>query len=138
MFGLLHEHQNPLFWGLGAGSSPVFKIICENLADYQPLTQSEDDCTIEEMCLSYADAANAKFSAAEFLPILSGTQLPHFLSADASDVDWDSIMLYSSLVGGKGSGSNRAHVLLKANDEMIPANLEPSEQDVAGLIELYS
>lgn len=139
MFGLLHEHQNPLFWGT-AGSGAVFKLNCENLADYSSKTRFKSDNKKKEMCSNYQAAADAKFSAADILPILSGTQSEHALSADENDVDWQSIMLYSSAVGGKGKGSDRAHVLVKADGSEIPTrpNMRPSKKDVEGLVAIYS
>lgn len=140
MFGLLHEHQNPMFWGentLSGGAA--FKINCENLADYEKIMKKKGKGQMETLCSEYSEAAAADFTAYDFLPIHAGYQAKSSLM-DSSEVDWDSIMLYASQVGGKGSGSSRKEVLMRVDGETtksIMPNLSPSSQDVEGLIEIY-
>lgn len=138
MFGLVHEHQNPWFWGQNGDA--VFKLNCENLADYAAARKKHGKDAMDRLCSEYSEAARAEFSAYDFLPIQKGTKGKDMLMSP-SDVDWDSIMLYSSQVGGKGSGPTRAEVLMRVDGtrtQPIPPNLRPSLQDVEGLIEIYS
>lgn len=140
MFGLLHEHQNPWFWGQNSASSPsAFKFNCKHLEDYAAALKKYGDCAMEGLCSEYSLAANAHFSASDFLPLHFGTQAKGGIM-DPSDVDWKSIMLYPSRVGGKGPGSSRAMVLMRVDGETekeILPNHTPSTQDVDGLKAIY-
>lgn len=138
MFGLVHEHQNPAFWG--HNSDAVFKINCENLVDYAAVKKKYGASAMDDLCREYSVAARISFSAYDFLPIHQGARGKDMLMR-SSDVGWDSIMMYSSQVGGKGSGSKRAEVLMRVDGQKtrsIPPNLRPSTQDVEGLIDIYS
>ncbi|KAI9039204.1 uncharacterized protein KD926_009838 [Aspergillus affinis] len=144
MFGLLHEHQDGMYWGLGVGE-PVFDFHCENLKDYEEKTKGKTKEQIDGdngICKSREEAAKAGFSAAEYLPFMGNTRSPHSLSAGHDDVDWDSIMLYPSGAGGKESTQTtdkRAPVLLKKKGkELIQPNKKPSAKDVQALKDLYN
>ncbi|PLB44991.1 hypothetical protein P170DRAFT_429707 [Aspergillus steynii IBT 23096] len=151
MFGLLHEHQDAVYWGSGLeGDEPVFEFNCKNLKDYEDKTRGKSKDEIEGVdgiCKSREAAASAGFSAAEYLPIRGNTVSPHKLSAGSEDVDWDSIMLYPSGAGGKQStetSDNRAPVLLrrtklnKDDDRLIQPVVRPSKKDVDALKKLYN
>ncbi|DAA74180.1 TPA_exp: Uncharacterized protein A8136_3678 [Trichophyton benhamiae CBS 112371] len=145
VFGLLHEHQIPAFWGTPGHSESLFKFNCENLQDYQKVTKGLSASEIEKACTDRATAIKLRFSASEYLPIRSTImrtpRVPAVPTAD--DVDWDSIMIYPSGSGAAspdGTGPEndlRKSVLLKANGDKIKPNLAPSDQDVNALITLY-
>ncbi|KAK1142403.1 hypothetical protein N8T08_007955 [Aspergillus melleus] len=143
MFGLLHEHQDSMFWGTGL-SEPVFTFNCENLKDYDEKTKGKTQEQINGangICKSREEAAKAGFSAAEFLPFMGNTHSPHSLAAGPDDVDWDSIMLYPSGAGGKASTQTRDHrapvLLKKKGNEEIKPKTKPSAKDVKVLKGLY-
>ncbi|KAH8433910.1 uncharacterized protein LDX57_011546 [Aspergillus melleus] len=139
MFGLLHEHQDSMFWGTGI-SEPVFTFNCQDLKDHDEKTKGKTGEQINGangICESREEAAKAGFSAVEFLPLMGSTAL----AAGPEDVDWDSIMLYASGAGGQASTQTRdrrAPALLKkkGNEETKPKT-KPSAKDVQALKNLY-
>ena len=143
VWGLLHEHQNPVFWTSPYSTGSLenqFQFNCHNLLDWDEVSNRVTDPQVRiDMCQSRSVAAENKFTAAEFLPI-NGARGPN-PGALGTDVDWSSIMLYPSGSGGVGAASpgndGRAHVLLKEDGSVIPPNLNPSVADVQGLIDLY-
>lgn len=77
----------------------MFEFDCKNLKDHQDRTRSNAEAEIngdDGICKSREAAANAKFSVAEYLLSRRNIRLPCALAADHGDVDWESIMLYSS------------------------------------------
>jgi hypothetical protein len=135
-FGLLHEHQRPDVWGVeygGTGQVDQFIFNCENLADYQSKVASLGENSQTTVC-HYRGAASAiGFSAVEILPILGASAGIY----DAGNVDFDSIMMYGSIVGGTGAGDNRAVVYTRGNGDQIPFNPQPSLMDVTNLNAMY-
>lgn len=146
-WGMLHEHQNPAFWGQpysNVGTS-VFRLNCQNLKDWQEVSGRLTDPADQTLsCRDMAFAQEQKFSASEFLPMTgSGTFSEPILAADDSDVDWKSIMLYPSGAGGRGlagpGNDQRLSVYVKASDgSSISINKQPSIRDVEGLMKIYA
>ncbi|KAK4207646.1 hypothetical protein QBC37DRAFT_379886 [Rhypophila decipiens] len=166
VWGLLHEHQNPWYWARSETHWAPFTIHkpgsfnCENLADYEAGMQRARAAGInppEKICQDQRDAARAEFTASDYLPYPLGE---HYSQADdEDDIDWDSIMLYPSTGGGRGTAGppiihpdnpnpdywendHRAEVLLGrqrrgAGFERFGANLVPSDEDVDTLQLLY-
>ncbi|KZL71574.1 hypothetical protein CI238_12142 [Colletotrichum incanum] len=159
-WGLTHEHQNPYFWAppLGYGSfanSPFNEdtFNCEALKDYEEIhrkVQVDAPSEVWLLCSNRRVASRHGFSAAEFLPILEDMQFEvtdH--NAGYGGVDWDSLMIYPSGAGGKGSAAppaagqdqdandHRENVLLRKDGQKIKAHFEPSDRDVQGIRKLY-
>ncbi|PWY82994.1 hypothetical protein BO70DRAFT_352593 [Aspergillus heteromorphus CBS 117.55] len=135
LFGLHHEHQTPSFWNPNTRDSRQFDFWCEYLADFEKKTKQ---LTYEErwgtvgICQDRTAAILSGFSAANFLPLEANT---YFTDAQWwSTPDWNSIMIYSSYVGGAPD----RQVLQKANGGIINTNYVPSAKDVAGLKFLYT
>lgn len=161
-WGLYHEHQNPKFWaGVdGADGGKVFGPNnpggwnCKNLKDYN--TAVRDGLKVqtggggsllmgvEKLCENYQAAINAKFTAADYLP-MRGVGTAHSAGHGNNDVDWKSIMIYPSGAGGKEEGSgkvtpsndHRAPILMQPGGTRIPINLVPSTLDIAAMNALY-
>ncbi|KFY36961.1 hypothetical protein V494_04918 [Pseudogymnoascus sp. VKM F-4513 (FW-928)] len=146
--GLFHEHQNPAFWrdvndaDRGTDFGPN-NFNCQNLNDYDeaqrkfqikyPLSEMADT-----LCISRTRSNEFDFSASDFLPLQSEMGKAH----EDGGVDWDSIMIYNSGVGGRIDPSipgddKRLPVLLKNDGSRIQINNAPSTQDIAGVSELY-
>lgn len=144
VWGLLHEHQNPAFWGIpyGAGQQ-LFDFNCENLKDYAEKSAGLSAEDRVRLCQERAFAAEKKFSAAEYLPI-NNVRKPTRAVAKDSDIDLQSIMLYPSGAGGAGTATSadndqRAPILLLASDgSRLPINTRPSLKDVEAIQLLYS
>lgn len=132
--GLLHEHQKLSAWKPASGN-PLVTFDCTALRDYDSV-KAANPTQINNLCSSQAQAAALTpqaFSAAQFLPITAG-------GLDADDTfDWDSIMLYSSPVGGKIVNGVTQNVLTHADNARspIPANTKPSAADGARVQALY-
>jgi hypothetical protein len=145
-WGMLHEHQNAVFWSAPyAGSqSQIFRFNCEALKDYQQFMDKTPDANERRLlCVDRGFAEEKQFSAAEYLPILGGPRGPIIAIASDDDVDWDSIMLYPSGAGGTGPASpdndQRANVLVRASDGLVvKRNLRPTTRDVTALKDLYA
>lgn len=151
VWGLVHEHQNPAFWpkryqnnyqfdgkvfGEEFGSFDCKAIIgyaeaeARARAEPNPFTGSAD-LEAASICDDFWQAVKYDFTGAQFLP------WPNVVSEDmtsmaqtADNVDWDSIMLYSSLHGGD-------MVLTKPGGDLIIPLGKPSELDVQGIQKLY-
>jgi len=145
-WGMLHEHQNAVFWKspYTGGQSQLFTFNCNALKDYQDVMAKTPDAAERELlCTNQKFASSKRFSAAEYFPILSPTRGPLIAIAQDDDVDWDSIMLYPSGAGGTGTASpdsdQRANVLVRASDgSVIGKNKRPTNRDVAALMDLYA
>ncbi|KAM5473834.1 hypothetical protein MferCBS49748_000800 [Microsporum ferrugineum] len=151
VWGLYHEHQNQAYWGspYSASGGSVFgmnNFHCENLNDYEATVARVTNAypawqvgnIVRDFCRFRANAEDVRFSASDYLPWVN-TQV---LADSNTNVDWDSIMIYPSGAGGKGSASpgndQRMAVLTKPNGDLIPINLKPSARDIAALKKLYS
>lgn len=161
-WGLYHEHQNPKFWA-GVDSAENGEVFgpnnpggwnCVNLKDYasrvtglvvQTGGGGSRNWGPERLCSNWNAAAQAQFSASDYLPIPRvGTS--HSAGHSNNDVDWQSIMIYPSGAGGieRGTGpvtpenDHRAPILLQPDGRRIPINLFPSALDVAALNAMYS
>ncbi|RAK94812.1 uncharacterized protein BO80DRAFT_450765 [Aspergillus ibericus CBS 121593] len=136
-FGLLHEHQNPSFWGPDS-SDMVFRFNCDNLRDFEEVTKDLDAEQVwgkGGVCKDREAASNIGFSALNFLPEkVSEVYSPHPYAGHPGLVDWDSIMLYSPLTGSKHA---KQPVLTKWDYSTWHENLTPSRKDVAGLKFIY-
>lgn len=145
-----HDHQNEAFWGAPYSQSGgkffgEHNFNCENLKDYDSFRAKlsgtyppyDVERIMKEVCTSRAKAIEYRFSAGDYLPIVDEP----VLASKKDEPDWESIMIYPSGTGGKGSASpgndNRAPILLKPNGDRIPINLAPSPRDVSGLTKLY-
>ncbi|KFY05479.1 hypothetical protein V492_08508 [Pseudogymnoascus sp. VKM F-4246] len=144
--GLFHEHQNPAFWSnvnaAKGGSGSEFDgntFNCANLNDYErtEIVADRDMVLMSQLCRNRGMSSDYGFSASEFLPLDS-----QYGTAHGPNIDWDSIMIYHSGVGGRIDASipgndQRMPVLLKNDGSRIGINLEPSTQDIAGVDRLY-
>lgn len=161
VWGLLHEHQNPGWWELGAmaiqdgwnfppsGGTKEFKpssFNCQNLGDYDEVVAKVqakiDAATGEEqenlkldlrrICISQRVAGKYGFSAYEWLPLVHTDN-----KVSDSVFDRNSLMMYPSHAGGKGSGDNRLIVMTYKDGSLIPNRLVPSDMDIDRLVTLY-
>lgn len=151
ILGLYHEHQNPNSWdpnegGFGPGHYFGFK--CENLKGFEEATA---DLTNEEVrgrggvCRSRTSAIQHGFHvAAHIPPMLELTYLPWYTEHPSpDDVDWLSVMLYSSSVGVQ---ILRTWGLLRRKDywntgvrnSRIHGTVTPSQRDIDGILQLYA
>lgn len=141
VWGLHHEHQNPIFWAKafnpnGNYDGSIFTAAnfhCTDIPDYSSAMQDAllDGATAQqraELCTDIRMAEKYQFSAAQWLPLVNGYVLP----GDGEDrsIDWESIMLYSSHLQGVA-------VLTKPDGTAITAPEAPSPRDVQGLVSLY-
>ncbi|KAL4906938.1 hypothetical protein BDW74DRAFT_176536 [Aspergillus multicolor] len=134
-WGLIHEHQVPVFWNPN-GHDKVFKFYCGALYDYDIATANLQEPQIwgaEGICRDWFAALAKGFSGTSFLPRLD-TIHPHGMDTTENDVDWESIMIYPSWLGGSMAGSP----LLRANGDPIGSNLVPTSSDVAGIRNMYA
>ncbi|RAH65920.1 uncharacterized protein BO66DRAFT_332797 [Aspergillus aculeatinus CBS 121060] len=137
-FGLIHEHQDPALWRVTDQGPWIFEFHCRNLADFEEKTKGKTEAEIwgpEGLCVNSKTAARAGFSALNFLPYPRDIIGPRELWPHIDDVDWDSIMLYSSTTGGT---LNKGPVLTTYDGKVWKANTVPSAGDVAGLVEMYN
>lgn len=104
------------------------------MADYS-VVDGRLDGTSGDACHSQLKAKDWEFSAHEFLPmVLSDTA-----QLDTGDYDWDSIMLYSSPIGGAVRNGVPANVYTRASDgKVITYNKSPSQRDVNRFNAMYS
>ncbi|PWY86629.1 hypothetical protein BO94DRAFT_535770 [Aspergillus sclerotioniger CBS 115572] len=137
-FGLLHEHQDPSFWGLHS-TERVFKFNCIYLVDFNEVTK---DLSVEEIwgihgvCKDQRQANSVGFRAADWLPEQGEIYSSHWWWADASMVDWDSIMLYQSF--SDTIDYDNKPVLSRYSDAWTwGPNWSPSVGDVAALKTIY-
>jgi hypothetical protein len=145
-WGMLHEHQNPVFWSdpYNGAQSQIFTFNCNALKDYQEVMARTPDANERRLlCIDRAFASEKQFSASEYLPNLGRSRGPLIAIASDDDVDWKSIMLYPSGAGGIGPASpendQRAHVMVRASDGLvIGRNLHPTTKDVNALMDLYA
>lgn len=141
VWGLLHEHQNPAFWEYPFSTQGMvneFQFDCRNLKDYAEVAARLSPTDMEDACKYRSNAAEAKFSAAEFLPILGGGRS----EGPGLSPDLMSIMLYPSGAGATGTASpgndGRADVLLNKDGSKILPNVRPTLRDVEGIKKLYN
>ncbi|KAL1957766.1 hypothetical protein VTO42DRAFT_5484 [Malbranchea cinnamomea] len=151
-WGLHHEHQNPRWWGLpysaqdrdtyffGQGSW-----FCDRLSDHDEtvqrinkleLSDAEKAELIRDMCRSRSAARAVKFRGAyNWLPVKDE---PTQWDDSRKEPDYESIMIYPSMAGGKGTAPNKQLVLLKKPDgDPIQPVSRPSQFDVKGLYHMY-
>ncbi|KAI4095222.1 MAG: hypothetical protein LQ344_001734 [Seirophora lacunosa] len=138
-WGLLHEHQDPTYWGLPYSTSGVsnkWTFNCQNLKDYNEVAARLTPDKLEEACRSRNVASKEKFSASEYLPLLGGGR-----GEGGGTPDLESIMIYPSGAGATGAASpgndGRTAILVNEDGSRIPINLYPSKRDVAGILKLY-
>ncbi|KAK4447097.1 hypothetical protein QBC34DRAFT_410432 [Podospora aff. communis PSN243] len=176
-WGLHHEHQSPHFWRQAFGgripnTNRAFGShwACTALNDYEATARSEwnsltlqgytgDELTrrhqtrMNTLCTNQGAAAQAGFSAGEWLPI-SESNYDYQISGPGaySFLDWGSIMLYPSTAGGRDAGGTgppangqplwqndrRQPVLRDANGERFGDHAMPSVNDVMGIKRLYN
>ncbi|KAH7040898.1 uncharacterized protein B0I36DRAFT_344561 [Microdochium trichocladiopsis] len=153
-WGLIHEHANPVYWKRlyhnderwdgNAFWSPNF--VCTNIPGYsaakgraQKLIDAPGSkfktLSAEDICVNWGLAKAADFAASDFLPGRTKIWADRIDKAQAQeeDVDWDSIMMYSTFHLGPNNG-----VLYKPfQEDTIPERTKPSQRDIAGLIALY-
>lgn len=142
VWGLLHEHQNPAWWGSlynYGGYKQLFTFNCQNLKDYAEVAARLSPEEMEEACRSRNKAEDAKFSAVEYLPQLTGG----WGEGPLAKLDKESIMLYPSGAGATGEASpgndQRTAILLDARDgTRLPINTKPSKRDIDGILKLYN
>ncbi|KAI1931952.1 hypothetical protein LOZ65_000986 [Ophidiomyces ophidiicola] len=150
-WGMHHEHQNQKFWGApyseaGGKFFGQGNFNCQNLKDYDDFRQKlkekgfpqyDIERITKDVCTSRSEAIEWKFSAQDYLPIVNEP----VLASKKKEPDWESIMIYPSGAGGKGSAApgmdNRLPILKKPDGNPIPINVTPSERDVNGLKKLY-
>lgn len=158
-WGLLHEHQSPVFWakaqgGKGGSTFGLDNWHCKNLADYEQAL-ARIQAKMDEYGADYAEWAEMnlgphrdKLCTSRFIARLYGFNAAEYLPFSESDcslgtendddVDWDSIMLYPTGAGGaQAADGTRSPVLTKPNGDNITPNYVPSQRDIKGLIELY-
>ncbi|KAI8940059.1 hypothetical protein NX059_003778 [Plenodomus lindquistii] len=161
-WGLAHEHQVPQYWitsvldnpswNLGRSTSDVQKYFrttsfnCQNLKDYEAAhdrvqevidaAEPEDRAALEveraRLCSSQVVANKYGFSAADWIPMIHISKM-----VVDSVFDPDSLMMYPSRAGGKGSGDARLIVMTYEDGTLIPNRLAPSHMDIDRLVTLY-
>ncbi|KAJ5195429.1 uncharacterized protein N7498_008867 [Penicillium cinerascens] len=137
-WGLLHEHQRTGLWTSeygGNGATNMFTFLCENMADYEEIEaqRQAEGKSMNLPCRYENIALAAGFSAYNLLPDRSGHDM-----GPASEVDWDSIMIYGSIAGSKTVNGQRLNTLVKASDgSTFGYNQVPSEGDIQAMYWLY-
>lgn len=138
-WGMLHEHQRPDFWPRtpygGLGQQEIF-FECSNMADYAAkLARNGQEEMDTSICINAMAAQRAGFSGSQILPDLNPlNEYP----PRGTEFDWNSIMLYGGQAGGIGQGLGRATVMSRTpGGPPMPWNMNPSQQDVACLMEMY-
>ncbi|KAL5888471.1 hypothetical protein ACKVWC_003735 [Pyricularia oryzae] len=145
VWGLYHEHQNPLFWELPYSSSDgkVFgkNWFCQKVRGYQrsvdlikskfPNDAAEVQHQTENMCRWASFAKDYKFPGADYLPEQStaGKFYPADIprrGATNEHVDWASVMIYDG-----------EDFLLKNDGSEVYENNRPSQADVLGIRRIY-
>ncbi|KAJ4292101.1 hypothetical protein N0V88_005728 [Collariella sp. IMI 366227] len=103
-----------------------------------PNRHNQQRIGISNICRSRSMSENCKFSAADYLPFSKSTRSE---GGNEKDVDWDSIMIYSSGASGIGEASpgndQRAPIFFKPNGDQIPINLTLNQVDISGMHKLY-
>ena len=156
-WGLLHPHQNPIYWKHtnGATGAPSDLVVfdadnpdqfkCENLKGYDQAMRTAarrgggDPNQVawykRQMCISYIYASGYGFRGG--MNWIPWDPKIESVSLDAP-IDWKSIMLYPSGAGGiPTEDGGRKNVLMKPDGTAIPANTKPSTEDVQGIKYLY-
>lgn len=159
-WGLMHEHQRPSIWtgvtgGTAVPGQQLVQFDCNNLADWErtrtnklnELNQNVQaaDAYMAGLCNSWGDAAAVGFSAFDYLPLSNvGTGgAGNGMYTEGGAVDWDSIMIYGSRVGGaRDQNGNRRVVWQRrrtANSawEDQPDTLAVTADDAARLQTMY-
>ena len=165
VWGLYHEHQNPLFWYTGVtdqvpddptqpkwsgyngnGLFQPSQFNCKAISDYEVALErarklASEDKKFQDIertfCSNIASATKIRFSAANWLPLIPG---PSYLD-DGHIYDPTSLMLYPSGAGGKRPGATpdgRQDVLTLADNVRMMPNVVPSGKDIERLRLLYS
>ncbi|PYH98158.1 hypothetical protein BO71DRAFT_406441 [Aspergillus ellipticus CBS 707.79] len=136
-WGLVHEHQRPDLWERqtyphATATSGFLLFDCENLSDYDTILKKVGENSMPTVCTSRAAAESAGFSAMQYLPF--GDEQAQW----SGNVDWDSIMMYPSIAGGKTTADgDRAVVYTKSDKTQIGFNIKPTVLDVENLISMY-
>ncbi|PTU21985.1 hypothetical protein P175DRAFT_0500861, partial [Aspergillus ochraceoroseus IBT 24754] len=135
-WGLYHEHQNKAFWAAD-GQQRVFVFQCENMQGFAAATRGltrDEIWGARGVCVDWMTAVHAGVPSTEFLPLPWGHSIWASYARD-EDVDWDSIMLYSSKIG---ANAEDAYVLMRRHgQQVLEDNVVPSAQDVQGIRHLY-
>lgn len=102
-WGLMHEHQNPAFWGEGTVSNGQGGTVfgpenngnwrCELLLDYEEKVAGSGEARMKKLCEDYDTATFNKFSASEYLPMPQDMGVAGTSGKSGKDVDWKSIMI---------------------------------------------
>lgn len=149
-WGLQHEHQRPDFWSqarYGGTGEQLIEFNCNNLHDYDEMVSVHgQDRTDNVFCISQIASSEAEtatpgetgFSASQYLPIVdrSKTEYP----SSGTEIDWDSIMMYSGDASGKKLPNGMGAVVMsKVGDPLtlLPNNISPSPKDIANLLFMY-
>lgn len=144
-WGLFHEHQTPQFWDPKTGIPKVFTFNCEALSDF-PLHADKTFAQIYSaggLCRNYYTALSFGFSATEWLGLPHGiSNLQGITSVTEDDVDWKSIMLYPSNIGGRWAHMfplehKRVAPSQTAEEVRVHPNIVPSPRDVEGIRHIY-
>jgi len=151
VWGLFHEHQNPAFWPKRYQQQYQFdgKVFGEELGSFNCKAingyadaeararaaanpaKGSADAEAASICVEFWQAVEYKFAGYDFLPRPGVVAEDMTSMAQTVDnVDWESIMLYSSLHGGD-------LVLTKPDGDLIIPYSKPSELDVQGIQKLY-
>ncbi|KAE8133019.1 hypothetical protein BDV38DRAFT_259800 [Aspergillus pseudotamarii] len=145
-WGLLHEHQNPLFWQWafrGTRSDSLVQFYCENVLGFAEVEHEVNNTLLlwaeDGPCRDQARAYEFGFLASEMIPWRPRYQQPHRLWPHDSDVDWDSIMIYEShSFGVDDEHGNKKLTLVRTKDlQVIPEPGTVTELDVVGMVHLY-
>ncbi|CAM1502564.1 Fc.00g073400.m01.CDS01 [Cosmosporella sp. VM-42] len=156
-WGLLHPHQNPIYWkhtngATGASSGLIVfdaddpnQYMCENLSGYDQAVRTATIASggnpdhkakaIKKLCTSFLFASTYKFRGganwAPYDPQIKAVSLD-------TEMDWTSIMIYPSQAGAvTGDDGQRKNILMKPDGTAIPSNQSPSEMDINGIKYLY-
>ncbi|OGM49024.1 hypothetical protein ABOM_002329 [Aspergillus bombycis] len=145
-WGLIHEHQNPLYWQWAyydTRPDSLFQFYCANVIGYDEIAHQINNTrelwSENGPCRSQLRALEMGFYAADIIPWQSRYQSPHHLWPHDSDVDWDSIMIYGSYFFGAPDeqGNNKVTLLRMKGLQVIPEPSTVTEFDIFGMLHLY-
>jgi hypothetical protein len=149
VWGLLHEHQDPLLWQSKDPANGEHRALiifyCENVQGYDELLKKyggDKDILFEHdgPCRVSERAEKDDFNGAAILPFSTTRhQSPRPMWPTDEDVDWKSIMIYESdLLGKLDENKNHMTVWLRTKGKkFVLPPLVPTNSDIEGLLHMY-
>ncbi|KAE8151871.1 hypothetical protein BDV25DRAFT_138470 [Aspergillus avenaceus] len=144
VFGLYHQHQDPYIWRLPLKrDDPDRSLIifdCSALIGYEGVLdryEGDEDYlySLGGPCRNREKAVEDNFIASEYLPFLTHVQSPLRIDAMDGDVDWHSLMIYSSWSAAKEGFWS---MVRRLSYRTIKLPKKPTPRDIEGLNHLFN